>query len=413
MAFQVKILKGSRKIGGCITEISTDSNKIIIDFGEDLPDDDNKVKSENPNIVGLTCGKSIYDAVFITHSHGDHIGLIHYVNEDIPVYVEPVSKRIYERLSSFTGKVVRSETVDMNFEEKIVVGDISVIPYFVDHSSYNSCMLLVESAGKRILHTGDFRSHGFRGNELDDTLKRIGHVDMVITEGTTLNREDKDMLTEEDLSKKAREIFEKYDQVFILQSSTNIDRVCSFYEASKNTSKTFIEDLFTSNITCILEDSSIPNPKEYDDVYTWIPVKYMKKSENFKSKYLYEYKEFSKQKSYMNKKYTLMVKSSMVNDIKKLYDKGYITNACLIYSMWDGYKNKEEINNFIENIKEYGINDVIVLHTSGHADRKALSKLNDLSPTKVLPIHTTNPEELKSLFGDSVYLVKDGEMVEI
>ena len=97
-------------------------------------------------------------------------------------------------------------------------------------------------------------------------------------------------------------------------------------------------------------------------------------------------------------------KINQVNDIKKLYDKGYITNACLIYSMWDGYKNKEEINNFIENIKEYGINDVIVLHTSGHADRKSLSKLNDLSPTKVLPIHTTNPEELKSLFGDSVYV---------
>ena len=113
---KLRVLKGTNQIGGCITEIVSDKGtKIIIDLGEDLPDD-NSLKSENPNIDGLTTGNKKYDAVFITHSHGDHIGLINYILDDIDVYVEPVSKRIYSLLSVFTHKKIRFKTKDMNFK---------------------------------------------------------------------------------------------------------------------------------------------------------------------------------------------------------------------------------------------------------------------------------------------------------
>lgn len=411
---EVRIIKGTNQIGGCITEItSSKGTRIIIDFGEDLVEDNQKVKKQNPNIDGLTIGTKKYDAVFITHSHSDHIGLINYILDDIPVYVEPMSKIVYKLLGVFTYQGIRFKTNDMKFNESIIINDMVITPYFVDHSAYNSCMLLVECDGKRMLHTGDFRSNGLKGNEFDKTLKELGSVDIIVTEGTTLSREDIDNETEEHLMKRAKEVFNKYNQVFILQSSTNIDRIKVFYDAATETGKTFIEDIFTSNLTLNLKDKSIPNPLNRDNVYTWITSKYGKdKSQKFKQKYVNKFKERSKQKSYKDKKYCLMVKSSMLEAIIKLYNKNMIDNACLIYSMWDGYKEKEETKIFLEEIKKYGIHDIIDLHTSGHADRKTIKLLNKLQAKKVIPIHTTEPEKLKEIL-DNVVLVKENKIVEV
>ena len=49
---EVKIIKGTNQIGGCITEIMSNYTKILIDFGNDLED----VK-ESFELEGLTFGK--------------------------------------------------------------------------------------------------------------------------------------------------------------------------------------------------------------------------------------------------------------------------------------------------------------------------------------------------------------------
>lgn len=63
---QVKVLKGTNQIGGAYTEIKSALGRILVDFGEDLNDDEEKLL---PNIDGLTYGEPKYDAVFITHYH--------------------------------------------------------------------------------------------------------------------------------------------------------------------------------------------------------------------------------------------------------------------------------------------------------------------------------------------------------
>ncbi len=404
---KVKIWKGTNQIGGCITEIKTEHANIIIDFGSDLDEE------KDFEIEGLTKGTPAYDAVFITHSHGDHIGLIHNILDTIPIYVEEISEKIYHLLNAFTYKKhTQKQTLHFNFHEPITIKDITITPFLVDHSSYNAAMFLIETENKRILHTGDFRNHGRKGPLFLKTLEEIGKVDLIITEGTTLGRKNEKSKTEEELTLEATEIFKKYDQVFILQASTNIDRITTIYKASRKTNKNFIEDLFTANIATHLQNNKIPNPQNFSNVYVWIPKKYQKKKNEFKKLYIEPFKKYSKKEAYENKKYTLLVKTSMLDDIEKLYAKKKITNAVLLYSMWAGYQEKEEMKEFLGKIKNYGIYDKINLHTSGHANQETIALLNKLKAKKVIPIHTTNAQELQQIL-ENVYLIKDEEEIEV
>lgn len=415
---KVKILKGTNQIGGCITEISTEKTKIILDFGSELPElpaDNVKKIEKNPNIEGLTCGKKAYDAVFISHSHGDHIGLINYILPNIPVFVESVSKEITNLLATFTYQKIPRKTQNMEFEKAICVNDdIKVTPFIVDHSAYNSAMLQIEADGKKVLYTGDYRKNGYKGKILESTLKKIGQMDVLITEGTSLSRKGAKNKTEEELKNEATAIFQKYNQVFLLQASTNIDRITSFYKAAKDTHKNFIEDVFTCNITTHLENPNIPNPVNFPNVYTWIPSKYKWKKKEFKQKFIEPFRKYSRKKAYENNQYALMVKTSMLEDIKKLQSKGHVEQACLIYSMWDGYKEQEITKTFLENVKELNI-DILDLHTSGHADKETIKRLVDIvDAEKVIPIHTTNREGLKDLAAEEkIVLLNEGEELEV
>ena len=402
---QVRIIKGTKQIGGCITEISTDTTKIIIDFGEDLDDTKKSIYLE-----GLTDDMPIYDAVFITHSHGDHIGLIDKINKSIPVFIEEKSLMIHNLTCDFCGKDLVKRNINTfklpkNINDSKPIfdnGDITVTPFIADHSSYNSCMYLIEDGKYRILHTGDFRNHGRKEKIFDFVLDKIGKVDLLITEGTTLPRNNEKYMKETELECEAKKIIDQYDQVFIMQSSTNIDRTVSFLKASLGSGKKFILDLFSYYIN---QAVNFNVEVDYKNVFVWKPIKYNRKPKWFKDKYL-DIKTSSKIMPY----YAMEVKESMLDDIKMLYNKGMIRKACLIYSMWDGYIEKEEkLKYFIDELNKMNIK-FIELHTSGHADKDAMKKLNDaVNPDYTIIIHTENSELGKGIFNNINFLI-DGEI---
>lgn len=403
---KVKIIKGTNQIGGCITEISTEKTKIIIDFGEDL--DNNHEKFD---LDGLTFGKSCYDAVFITHSHGDHIGLIDKINKDILVYVEESSLKIYNIACDFCGKErVKRKINTFKVAKKVLDtsaifdnGDIKVTPYIVDHSSYNSCMYLIEGDGKKVLHTGDFRNHGRKKDIFDEVINEIGKVDLLITEGTTLTRNDKKFITEDELEDKALDIIKRYDQVFIMQSSTNIDRTVSFLRATLRSNKKFVLDLFSYYINKTINFNI---DVDYKKVFIWKPYRYKNKPDWFKEKYL----DIETSVKVFPYYFTMEIKESMLVDIKMLYNKGIIKKACLIYSMWGGYIEKEsKLECFINELRKMNV-EFIELHTSGHANLDAMKKLNEvINPDYTIIIHTENSDEGRNVFNNVINL-KDGEM---
>ena len=405
---KVRIIKGTSQIGGCITEITCNNTKIIVDYGEDL--EDNTIPFE---LDGLTKGKSIYDAVFITHSHGDHIGLIDLINDDIPVYVEEKSLEIHNLTCDFTNKERVSRKINtfrinnIDDQERVVFQneDLKVSFYIGDHSSYNSVMYLIEGEGKKILHTGDFRMHGRRRYAFLKSLNKIGKVDLLITEGTTLTRGNNKFKTEDELKEEATNVMKQYDQVFIMQSSTNIDRLVSFIKAGLLTNHKVVLDLFSRYVA---QTANIPIVVDNKNIFTWIPNKYKYKTDWFKE----EYMNIEKSSKFFPN-YVMFVKESMINDIRLLKQKGSIKNACLIYSMWNGYIEKSEsLRNFLYECNEMGIT-ILNIHTSGHADKTAMEKLNEIcDPNKTVIIHTEDKTNGFNIF-KNVQDLKDNEYFKI
>lgn len=398
---QIKVYRGTHQIGGCITEISTENARVVIDIGEELPSD--KIFPSKPIIDGVTSGKKNCDAVFVTHYHGDHIGAFADVLPDIPIYMGKTAKQIFAVVQRTLQQKLRKGNPERaalikTFEvaKPIQIKDITVTPYCVDHSAFDAYMFLIESEGKRVLHTGDFRLHGARGSKMAQVFEKYaGDLDLLITEGTMLSRMEEKAMTEHELGRKAKLLMRKEKNVFILCSSTNIDSIAEFYNAAVQNSKPFIvcEKNFQSEILRIVTENSTSS------FY------------NFNKHKLYTYAE---------NLHEMMLKHGFCFLGRTNFATQKAMNAfpdnTLIYSAWKGYLDRNHPafdrhkSEFIEKAIEKG-SKLEYLHTSGHASMKDIEKICNLTKAKtIIPIHSSNPEQLKFLetYGQ-LKILQDGE----
>ena len=71
------IHRGSHQIGGICAEIKTIKSRIIIDMGTNLPGNNNtEVISDKQLLKSVLGTEKMPDAIFFTHYHGDHIGIV-------------------------------------------------------------------------------------------------------------------------------------------------------------------------------------------------------------------------------------------------------------------------------------------------------------------------------------------------
>lgn len=260
----ITIHRGIDQIGGCITEIATARTRILIDFGQNLPNGEGVVSDElaTHEVVGnLTRG---VDAIFYTHYHGDHIGLFHLVPDGVPQYIGQVAKQValckHRQLARIKDQKAEISALEAMGEltpgQVVRVGDIKVTPFFVSHSAYDAYMFLIEADGRCILHTGDFRGHGYLSKGLPAVIKSIGKVDFLITEGTMLSRLGERVMSENDLQKEAARIMTRYKNVFVMCSSTDMERLASFKAANEQTHRPLVCDRFQKSVLAIFSESA-------------------------------------------------------------------------------------------------------------------------------------------------------------
>jgi len=386
---KIIIHRGTHQIGGCITEILTKDSRIIIDMGEELPNPN--IPSHQIDLPGVTSGPSTCDGVFFTHYHGDHIGLISTINPDIPLYLGEAAKDIYLVLQTHLRKKNLTQLNSIKTykaAEPIIIKDITVTPFVVDHSAYDAYMFLIEADGKRILHTGDFRNHGFKGKGLLKVVDAyLPNIDLLITEGTSLSRTSSQPMTEHELINEAKVLIKEHKYVFVICSSTNIDRISAFYQATPR-GKYFICDHYQKDVLKVVENHG----KQYSSIYSFEKALYYDKNLDPKL---------------IDRGFCMLIrKSDYFEEILKKFDP---EQSLIIYSMWQGYI--QDLSTGMEDFLKG--HHYVSLHTSGHASRETIKALCDKVNPKigVLPIHSESPEELAHLgIKSKIISLKDGEM---
>ena len=349
---EYEILRGKEKIGENLIEISYGNTKILVELGKALEGDDALFEQE--------VLQRPYSAVIVSHYHEDHAGLIKY-KTDCPIYIGADARRILSATYAYRGETLPANVMPYS-HRPFWIGGIKVSAFRCDHSAYGSYMLLFEAGGKSILYTGDFRFHG-RQNK-DKLLSALPKsVDVLIHEGTNLGK-NACVMTESELEQNAVEIMRAtLNPVFVLQSGTNIDRLVSIYRASKRSGRLFYMDNYVAQIAAAA-GGSIPRPDVFKDVIAFTPrAVHGERKEKF-----FEIHNKRGLAGIANgtKRFTMLVRQSMFEYLKKLLETAKIEEATLLYSIWNGYKEQEQTSEFLAGMRALGVK-VVDLHTSGHA----------------------------------------------
>ena len=411
---KIKVHRGHDQIGGCITEISTETSRIFIDFGQNLPGNGEPTTPEEDETLVkkiFAQNKKQYEAVFYTHGHEDHVGLFEYIPEDVSQYMSEGTKGLleikydvlYEGANLKVNEFLEKECDSLEYSdalnrliyadnkskllnkihvwqrtsprkvlESICIGDIKVTPFFNCHSIYDSHMFFIEADDKRIWHMGDYREHGYLGKGLIPTLKKYAtDIDVLITEGTMLKREDK-CIHERIVSYKMQNVMRAFKYVFVLASATDIERLAAIKRASIDAAKPlYISSLFMKKTMVYFTERESKLSK---GLFSFEPLFY-------NDRMLKKLKQTGM---------TMVVGTSQMKRVKGLLDKLPQEETLLIYSSWDGYYKDPEQVKVNPKYKEFRdmFYNVVDIHTSGHADRQTIEKvIKTVKPKEVVCIH--------------------------
>lgn len=431
------IHRGTHEIGGSCVEIESNCSRIVIDIGmplvnrdgtrfnindyDDIPYQELTSRGIIPDIKGIYAwdiGSKPIDGLLISHPHADHYGLYRYISAEVPVYLGEATHELI-RISSNFGRSYKDKGIEIGKpiffikNKPFSCGNITITPYLMDHSGFDSYAFLIEADGKKVLYSGDFRNHGRKRYALPRFIKSVTKdPDVMLLEGTMLGRESGQIMTEDEITDKTIEISKDAPgMIFLYFSAQNVDRLVSFYKAALSMKRLLVIDVYTAYIMLKMKRfGKLPYPSRlYRNIRIFFGGNYLEKvppeeKEQF-IKYMKEYKITAEEIMFIPEKVIMIIRGSMINSLRKLK---CLENSTFIYSMWEGYlkeKSMEKLHEFINANKMQSY----ILHTSGHACVDTLKYvIKSINPKTLVPIHTLHPEQYKTLGHNNVVQLVDG-----
>jgi ribonuclease J len=398
VSLTLTVHRGTRQIGGSCIEIAHPAgDRLILDAGRPLDAPDGAT-----GLLPASLDTRRPATVLISHPHQDHWGLV----DDLPADWEIWTGSGSARLIAITGDIMcrplaRQFKTWTSRSDPFAIGPFTVTPILTDHSAYDAYMLLIESAGKRVLYTGDFRRHG-RKSSLVDRLMRTppANIDVLVTEGTNL-ASDNPVASEGDLENEFIGLFERTrGRVFVTWSGQNVDRTVTLYRAAKRTGRTLAIDLYTADVLDrIAEGTGLPRagfPNLKVVVTSGLARNYRKLGrEEFIERMAPHGISARKLKG---GRHIVMLRRALIQDYARA---GVVPAADDAYnfSMWKGYLSDACHSEPLEWCRAGGA-EIAHIYTSGHAsaaDLRAFAQA--VRPKAVVPVHGENWDDEAHGFG--------------
>ena len=398
MTLKINILRGQNQIGGSIIEIYTESTRIIIDAGANLGE--GLLHTYVPKVPGLFSGKPAYDAVFVSHYHSDHMGLLKYVVDGIPIYMGHATYDIALAMSEYKGRTLDFTPTFIDAGVPVTVGDIAVTPVLCDHSAFGTFMFLIKSSGKTVLYSADFRSTGRM--DFSALLEELPEVDALIVEGTTLSRGlDFHEPSEQELEDFAVETMERHKgPTLVYLSAQNVDRIVTAYNAACRTGRRFIMDELTALVAetagLKIDGSVLRASHSLADLGEVVATSAGGIASHGKSKggLFGEHRRatvfpaVSERKAFASPDFMLCITPQSLINFRKVAHRSSFKDGVLFIARRETEILKPAASAFISFMKSIGA-EVPVLHTSGHANSGTIDRLiRDVRPSVIIPVHT-------------------------
>jgi ribonuclease J len=338
------------------------------------------------------------DAVFISHGHLDHSAYLSFIKREIPVYCGETTRTILKALSDVRRADLEFSVGDIEFKafrtgKKIVIDNLEVEPFHVDHSVPGAYGFVIHTSNGTVVYTGDFRDHGAKPEMTRDFVENAKNAKPVaiVTEAT--NMTGASVSSEAEVEGKLDKIVSRAEGIVLAEFAySDVDRLNSFYHVAKKNRRCLAVSLKQAYLLDALRKDKGLRVPALDDEAMLIFRKSKKRFDKWERQLVGRYEGANKVFDVfeVSKRQCKVVLAVSFYDFEELVQLQPEAGSCYVLSSSEPFNEEMEIDyeRLINWLRHYGLPQYHV-HVSGHMMPLQLKgALREVNAKRIFPVHT-------------------------